>query len=477
MASVANGRIGKLWGRGHETFSSSIRRILSVKGPSATTYLQGLVTSDLSKDAPRSLVETPYHHGETHDNEEQQQRDRVVYNPNLYATCFLQNKGRVVTDALLWKLGKEENDEYLLDVPADTADALLDHLHQFKLRRTKVEITDVSDRVTSHVIYGTLYSQDNHEPPEGCLGVGLDPRHASMGLRVLSSNNNNNNNSSSSSSFVSRLREEDFPSVPGTQNVLRKLTGIAEGMEVAGKTALETNQEWLTAVSFDKGCYLGQELTARSHHTGRIRKRIMPIVLTDTQTAIPRPWILAQQTQEQQQQQQQQKRDTEQKGDDDKENLALHQPLLPQLSAAAVGGLWTLLQQQEEQQFFQVNNNNDNSSGVQELVQRVHESVKPGDSIVENGKTIGRIVSTPADGTSLVLAQMRLDSVGLMPQQQQTTTWSKTNRVTLGEQDKSSSETREFRYLPILPVWWPSHLDPASGKAMEAEDPLEETTI
>ena len=30
-------------------------------------------------------------------------------------------------------------------------------------------------------------------------------------------------------------------------------------------------------VSFQKGCYLGQELTARTHHTGIIRKRIMPL--------------------------------------------------------------------------------------------------------------------------------------------------------------------------------------------------------
>ena len=35
------------------------------------------------------------------------------------------------------------------------------------------------------------------------------------------------------------------------------------------------------AVSFSKGCYLGQELTARTHHTGVIRKRVMPVSLKD----------------------------------------------------------------------------------------------------------------------------------------------------------------------------------------------------
>ncbi len=35
----------------------------------------------------------------------------------------------------------------------------------------------------------------------------------------------------------------------------------------------------LFAVNFQKGCYIGQELTARTHHTGIIRKRLMPIQL------------------------------------------------------------------------------------------------------------------------------------------------------------------------------------------------------
>jgi folate-binding protein YgfZ len=39
---------------------------------------------------------------------------------------------------------------------------------------------------------------------------------------------------------------------------------------------LECNGEWLNGVSFAKGCYLGQELTARTHFQGMIRKRMLP---------------------------------------------------------------------------------------------------------------------------------------------------------------------------------------------------------
>ena len=38
---------------------------------------------------------------------------------------------------------------------------------------------------------------------------------------------------------------------------------------------------FFSPVSFSKGCYLGQELTARIHHTGVVRKRVMPITIGD----------------------------------------------------------------------------------------------------------------------------------------------------------------------------------------------------
>ena len=60
------------------------------------------------------------------------------------------------------------------------------------------------------------------------------------------------------------------------------MLGVAEGGEdlPTGKCfPMEYNLDYLKGVSFHKGCYIGQELTARTHHTGVIRKRILPISL------------------------------------------------------------------------------------------------------------------------------------------------------------------------------------------------------
>ncbi|XP_076994035.1 iron-sulfur cluster assembly factor IBA57, mitochondrial isoform X2 [Tamandua tetradactyla] len=43
---------------------------------------------------------------------------------------------------------------------------------------------------------------------------------------------------------------------------------------------LESNLAFMNGVSFTKGCYLGQELTARTHHMGVIRKRLFPVQLS-----------------------------------------------------------------------------------------------------------------------------------------------------------------------------------------------------
>ena len=479
-------RYGKLWGRGSETFPKSLRRIISIKGKgdNPTKYLQGLVTCDLRSEprAPQAQHEPETDQALTGDGEHVEVPPPVKFTSKMRSACFLDQKGRIITDALLWKrpfvdptpedslTDKDAELEYLIDVPGDAADLLLNHLNKYKLGRTKVKINDVSDTMSVHCVYGTLNAEGT---PPGYMAA-IDPRHPSLGMRVLSSSDTTaptpmDTHEQRQETF-SKMMHKFFPESNGSYNVIRKLGGVAEGSEICGLTALETNQEFLNAVSFKKGCYLGQELTARSQHLGTIRKRIMPIMIIDVNTEVPRPWVVAHKIQSA----------GLQKLDGHHEFAGMVEiegevpPALPKISAPGAGGIVAMISGNISLPTIPTSEDSSTNEQVQvsdEEMKRMEQMQKdskvlmealediavPGAKIVDkkDGKTIGRVISSPAPGTSVILAQMRLDEVGLL--ESENLKWSQTNKIVIGE------GTTEYRYLPYMPNWWPE-IDRKSGK-------------
>ena len=459
------GNFGRLWGRGHESFTADARRILAVQGPSATTFLQGLVTCDLTQPPtpPKPEDRTDKEPGIPKQLQRFEDKDYPVveFTDLLRATCFLDNKGRIVTDALLWKHG---DNNYYIDCPADTADALLKHLKQFKLRRTKVNIADETEHLASHVIFGTLNTTGG---PPGFL-TALDPRHPSLGMRILDisgsgvgDSNLNDDNAALPALSLAQQHErfaqkmsQAFPKADGNYQLVRRLAGVAEGSELTGRIALEANQEFLNSVSFHKGCYLGQELTARVQHTGAIRKRILPLMLIDTMTEIPDSWSLAASLQ--------QGRDLQRFTRVELEKLPTR---LPRLSVAGMGHLVALTTGSVQPEGPAVDNEAEAewrafTQKVLDMVKEVEEACTAGAKLVDqaDGRTIGQVVSEPVKGTNVITALMRLESVGLMTPG----VWSKTNKIKIGDHRAT------FRYLPYLPLWWPD-LDPETGKAKDPD--------
>jgi transferase CAF17, mitochondrial len=475
-AAAASGSFGRLWGRAHEVLGPEMRRVLRVSGPGATTYLQGLVTCDLTQPPtpPRteqavdaqstgsSSLPTSYGIEGEAGQESLLPEQSVVFDEELRAACFLDNKGRIVTDALLWRVSDHD---YYVDLPASVGDSLLAHLKQFLLRRSKVKVQDVTNTVASHVVFGSLNAK---APPPGYL-ARMDPRHPSLGMRILRLPEDNAAATSSDAtdnpdyiqdrqSHFSNLVSKVFPRAPGNYDLIRRLVGVAEGSELTGRVALEANQEFLNAVSFHKGCYLGQELTARVQHTGVLRKRIMPLFILPTTSALPPAWSLASSLQEMRAQ----RRLT-------RDELMRLPPRLPRLGVLTAGNLVSIMSGAIEPPKDAIDEEarkewEEHQMKTTKWLQDMQGSFVAGAKLVDHkdGQTVGQVVSPPVPGTNVVLALMKLDRVGL----HLGNAWSRTNKIQIQGQTDNKAE---WRYLPYLPLWWPE-LDVRSGKGRSEDD-------
>lgn len=195
----------------------SARALVQISGTETRHWLQGLVTNDVLSVAP----------------------GRPVY------AGFLNPQGKLVAELLLFDDGEGG---LLLDVDRAMAPALV---KRFALYRLRAEIAIVPrDDLAVWV--------DRAAMTDGRPG---DPRLAALGQR-----------------WVGPLGSG--PSADEEHRRHRWSLGVAEGSQelVEGQLLwLETNARELNGVSFAKGCYVGQENTARMHHRAKVRKRILPV--------------------------------------------------------------------------------------------------------------------------------------------------------------------------------------------------------
>jgi folate-binding protein YgfZ len=165
----------------------------------------------------------------------------------------------------------------LVDVPAWSAGALLRLLRMYRLRRP-VEVEDVSADFTAWQLFPPA-EEAARAPPvpsSGPADAGAaawfpDPRLPALGFRALVP-----------AGEVPPGGAEGGGDC-GAFRALRYTLGVAEGdreMPSGEALPLECNLDALNGVSYSKGCYVGQELTARTHFKGIIRKRLMPVTLS-----------------------------------------------------------------------------------------------------------------------------------------------------------------------------------------------------
>lgn len=194
----------------------SDRALIRVGGAEARPFLQGLVTHDVSGLAP----DAPRWAG------------------------LLTPQGKALFDFVMWADDSSGDGAVLIDCEAAEAAALAQRLSMYRLRRP----------VTIELVPGGV-----HWAPEGERGVP-DPRLAALGRRWLG---------------------EPGAAAEGWR-AHRLSLGVTEGAEELGRGEtlwLEANARELNGVSFAKGCYVGQENTARMHHRARVNRRLVVVPL------------------------------------------------------------------------------------------------------------------------------------------------------------------------------------------------------
>ncbi len=197
------------------------RAVLVVGGPEARGFLQGLVTHDL---------------------------DRLSTATPLWAG-LLSAQGKPLADMILFDGDEVEPGAVLVDVLATAAEALAKRLGMYRLRRA-VTIAAAPDR---HVFAAW-------GPPVADLPA--DPQLAALGQR-----------------WVAEMAETNT----GVHDYARHrlALGVADSADLLTDRMLwlEANAVELNGVSFTKGCYVGQENTARMHHRDKLRRRLLPVTI------------------------------------------------------------------------------------------------------------------------------------------------------------------------------------------------------
>ncbi|TVU12768.1 hypothetical protein EJB05_46425, partial [Eragrostis curvula] len=286
----------------------SSRAVVRFAGPEAARFLNSLLTNDLLAAFAAAGSAAPQRYGPT---------------PNAPArgpagpayAALLTPQGRFLYDLFLYRPAprsqmldrtgsapqtgeREEGEptEVLADVDAAEVDELLACFKRYRLR-SKVEIDNVSKDFACWQRFGhdVEHTEPSTQEPEAqSIGWGQgsdhaaesaaqgnghgwqwlkDPRLDCLGYRGIFP-----------ADTIPPLVESDKEADERNYQLWRIENGVAEGSTEIPKgeaIPLEYNFAGLNAISFEKGCYIGQELIARTHHRGVIRKRLMPMKFVD----------------------------------------------------------------------------------------------------------------------------------------------------------------------------------------------------
>tara|TARA_B110000211_G_C13968394_1_gene503813 strand:- start:190 stop:1083 length:894 start_codon:yes stop_codon:yes gene_type:complete len=222
------------------------RGLVLIEGDEAKNFLQNIVSNNIEK----------------------------VNKTNSIFSGIFTPQGKYLYEFFIIK----DKEGYLLDCDIELEEDLIKHLLKYKLR-SKVEIKNLS---SSHVVgiiseekFIEIQTEVNSEEKTIVYRdtpFFLDPRNILLGARILSSLEKLhltikklNLKIVDKSNYLKLAHTQGIP-IQGISNLQGSLFG------------LESNFEELNGIDFKKGCYVGQENTARMKLKNKLRRRLLPII-------------------------------------------------------------------------------------------------------------------------------------------------------------------------------------------------------
>ncbi len=205
-------------------------RFLSISGGDSSDFLQNLITNDINNC----------------------NQDNILY------SCLLTPQGKFIADFFIFKKDKK----YIIETHSFFYEKLLKKLSLYKLR-SKVLINEIIN-LNSYYIFGNL-----HKYKDAIIYTN-DPRNKNIGSKLIHE-----------SQYPELLN--DFIEIDENKyhEILIKNTVPLShhDLEENKSLLLENNFDNLNSISWDKGCYVGQELTARMKYRALLKKRIYSLTL------------------------------------------------------------------------------------------------------------------------------------------------------------------------------------------------------
>jgi len=202
------------------------RRVIRVAGEESCDFLQSILTANVETLATGATM----------------------------PAALLTPQGRILADMMILRTA----DGFLMDCDAARSDDLFTRLRRYRLRRPiTLEI------LTDHQVW---LGWNGAMMPSA---AAPDPRHPNLGWRWIRDG-------------------EEMPDINarttdvGEWHALRIGAGIPQGpvdLQPERALMLEAGLDRIGAVDFEKGCYIGQEVTARTHYRGLVKRRIVPLAI------------------------------------------------------------------------------------------------------------------------------------------------------------------------------------------------------